>query len=105
MGVAVERGEAGVRQVAARARAARRGRGVEHELEEVDPPHQLVVDHPLRLGHGGPRVEGGEALAAVSVDGVIDGAVRARLLSLPDITSATVVPLAELDPGGERAWL
>ena len=48
--------------------------------------------------------EGGEALAAVSVDGVIDSAVRARLLSLPDITSATVVPLAELDPGGEQAW-
>ena len=48
--------------------------------------------------------EGGEALAAVSVDGLIDSAVRARLLSLPDITSATVVPLAELDPGGEQAW-
>lgn len=48
--------------------------------------------------------EGGEALAAVSVDGNVDGAVRARLLSLPDITSATVVPLAELDPGGEQAW-
>jgi hypothetical protein len=40
----------------------------------------------------------------VSVDGVIDSAVRARLLALPDITSATVVPFAELDPGGEQAW-
>jgi D-3-phosphoglycerate dehydrogenase len=48
--------------------------------------------------------QGGEALAAVSVDGRIDGAVRQKLLSLPDITSATVVPLAELDPAGEQAW-
>ena len=48
--------------------------------------------------------EGGEALAAVSVDGDIDDAVKARLMSLPDITSATVIRLSELDPSGEQAW-
>ena len=54
--------------------------------------------------HQARLTEGGEALAAVSVDGNIDDAVRAKLLSLPDITSATVVHLAELDPAGEAAW-
>ena len=54
--------------------------------------------------HQARLTEGGEALAAVSVDGNIDEAVRAKLLSLPDITSATVVHLAELDPAGEAAW-
>ncbi len=63
-----------------------------------DAKVNIAEYHQARLS------EGGEALAAVSVDGVIDSAVRARLLSLPDITSATVVPLAELDPGGEQAW-
>jgi hypothetical protein len=48
--------------------------------------------------------EGGDALAAVSVDGDVDESVRARLLQLPDITSATVVRLSELDPAGEHAW-
>ena len=63
-----------------------------------DAKVNIAEYHQARLS------EGGEALAAVSVDGVIDSAVRARLLSLPDITSATVVPFAELDPGGEQAW-
>lgn len=48
--------------------------------------------------------EGGDALAAVSVDGAIDESVRRKLLSLPDITSATVISLADLDPAGEQAW-
>jgi D-3-phosphoglycerate dehydrogenase len=48
--------------------------------------------------------EGGEALAAVSVDGDVDEKTRLKLLELPDITSATVVRLAELDPAGEQAW-
>ncbi len=48
--------------------------------------------------------EGGDAMAAVSVDGDITNAVRQELLSLPDITSATVVNLATLDPAGEQAW-
>jgi D-3-phosphoglycerate dehydrogenase len=47
---------------------------------------------------------GGEALAAVSVDGVVDEVVRKKLLDLPYITSATVIRLAELDPVGEQAW-
>jgi D-3-phosphoglycerate dehydrogenase len=48
--------------------------------------------------------EGGEALATVSVDGEIAEVVRKRLLELPDVTSATVVNLAVLDPAGEQAW-
>jgi D-3-phosphoglycerate dehydrogenase len=47
---------------------------------------------------------GGEALAAVSVDGAIDEQVRARLLGLPDVRSATVVDFLQLDPAGEEAW-
>ncbi|HXV18288.1 MAG TPA: ACT domain-containing protein [Gemmatimonadaceae bacterium] len=48
--------------------------------------------------------QGGEALAAVSVDGEINEEVRQRLLHLPDVTSATVVSLSQIDPGGEQAW-
>ena len=48
--------------------------------------------------------EGGEALATVSVDGEIAETVRKRLLELPDVSSATVVNLAALDPAGEQAW-
>lgn len=48
--------------------------------------------------------QGGEALAAVSVDGAISQAVRGELLSLPDIRSATVVDFSRLDPAGEEAW-
>jgi len=54
--------------------------------------------------HQARMTEGGEALAAVSVDGNVDESVRQKLLRLPDITSATVVRLAELDPAGEQAW-
>jgi D-3-phosphoglycerate dehydrogenase len=54
--------------------------------------------------HQARMSEGGDALAAVSVDGDVDESVRARLLQLPDITSATVVRLSELDPAGEHAW-
>jgi D-3-phosphoglycerate dehydrogenase len=54
--------------------------------------------------HQARMTEGGEALAAVSVDGNVDESVRLKLLQLPDITSATVVRLAELDPAGEQAW-
>jgi D-3-phosphoglycerate dehydrogenase len=48
---------------------------------------------------------GGEALAAVSVDGDIVESVRQKLLRLPDVTSATVVNLSTLDPAGEQAWV
>ena len=47
---------------------------------------------------------GGEALAAVSVDGEITESVRQQLLNLPDIKSATVVDFSKLDPAGEEAW-
>ncbi|MEO5590090.1 MAG: phosphoglycerate dehydrogenase [Gemmatimonadaceae bacterium] len=47
---------------------------------------------------------GGEAMAAVSVDGDVSVDVRNHLLALPDITSATVINLASLDPAGEHAW-
>ena len=63
-----------------------------------DAKVNIAEYHQARLS------EGGEALAAVAVDGDIDETVRSRLLGLPDITSATVVRLAELDPTGEQAW-
>ena len=44
--------------------------------------------------HQARLAEGGAALAAVSVDGHIGEAVRRELLSLPDITSVTVVNFA-----------
>jgi len=47
---------------------------------------------------------GGDALAAVSVDGDIGEAVRQRLLKLPYVTSATVINLSTIDPAGEQAW-
>jgi D-3-phosphoglycerate dehydrogenase / 2-oxoglutarate reductase len=63
-----------------------------------DAKVNIAEYHQARLS------EGGDALAAVSVDGEVDEAVRQRLLQLPDISSATVVRLAELDPSGEQAW-
>jgi D-3-phosphoglycerate dehydrogenase / 2-oxoglutarate reductase len=63
-----------------------------------DASVNIAEYHQARLS------EGGSALAAVSVDGEIPESVRRQLLSLPDITSATVVSLADLDPAGEQAW-
>ena len=91
---------------------------------DVTPRRTLLVltnaDVPGVIGHVGTLLgdakvniaeyhqarlsEGGDALAAVSVDGEVDELVRSRLLSLPDVTSATVVRLAELDPAGEQTW-
>ena len=45
----------------------------------------IAEDHQARLA------QGGEALAAISVDGTVGAGVREALLKLPDITSATVV--------------
>ena len=45
--------------------------------------------------HQARLAQGGEALAAVSVDGSIDGSVRERLLSLPDVQNATIVNFRE----------
>ena len=41
--------------------------------------------------HQARLAQGGEALAAISVDGMVGGSVRDALLQLPDIRSATVV--------------
>ena len=41
--------------------------------------------------HQARLAQGGEALAAISVDGVVGPGVREALLKLPDISSATVV--------------
>lgn len=54
--------------------------------------------------HQARLTRGGDALAAVSVDGEISESVRQKLLGLPDIKSATVVDFSKLDPGGEEAW-
>ena len=44
--------------------------------------------------HQARLAQGGDALAAISVDGVLDESVRLQLLALPDIRSATVVNFA-----------
>ncbi len=54
--------------------------------------------------HQARMSEGGEALAAVSLDGAISQEVRRQLLGIPDVRTATIVNFAELDAGGERAW-
>ena len=41
--------------------------------------------------HQARLAQGGEALAAVSVDGVVDAKLRTALLALPDVLTATVV--------------
>jgi D-3-phosphoglycerate dehydrogenase len=41
--------------------------------------------------HQARLAQGGEALAAISVDGTVGAGVREALLKLPDIKSATVV--------------
>jgi D-3-phosphoglycerate dehydrogenase / 2-oxoglutarate reductase len=41
--------------------------------------------------HQARLAQGGEALAAISVDGNVDENVRASLLAIPDVTSATLV--------------
>lgn len=63
-----------------------------------DAEVNIAEYHQARLS------EGGDALAAVSVDGRITHAVRERLLALPDIRSATVIDFSQLDPAGEEAW-
>lgn len=47
--------------------------------------------------HQSRTSQGGEALAAITVDGAIDGALRHRLLGLSDIRSATVVNFSDPD--------
>jgi D-3-phosphoglycerate dehydrogenase len=78
---------------------------------DVTPRQTLIVltnnDVPGVIGHVGTCLgsanvniaeyhqarlaQGGEALAAITVDGTVDSDVRKRLLELPDVVSATVV--------------
>jgi D-3-phosphoglycerate dehydrogenase len=41
--------------------------------------------------HQARLAQGGDALAAISVDGTVSAKVREALLELPDVSSATVV--------------
>ncbi|MGD2046807.1 MAG: ACT domain-containing protein, partial [Gemmatimonadota bacterium] len=52
-------------------------------------------DHDINIAgyHQARLSKGGDALAAVSVDGVVDDAVRSSLLELPEVTAAVVVRL------------
>lgn len=63
-----------------------------------DSSVNIAEYHQARLS------EGGDALAAVSVDGEIDQSVRRKLMQLPDVKSATVIDFSRLDPAGEQAW-
>lgn len=53
--------------------------------------------------HQARLAQGGEALAAISVDGVVSPEVRRRLLELPDVRSATIVNFAADGAPSERA--
>lgn len=57
----------------------------------------LLGEAGVNIGeyHQARLAQGGEALAAVSVDGGVDGALRTRLLALPDVRTATVVTFRE----------
>jgi D-3-phosphoglycerate dehydrogenase len=55
-----------------------------------DSAINIAEDHQARL------VEGGEALAAISVDGTMTEEVRRKLLGLPDVLSATVVHFPDM---------
>lgn len=54
--------------------------------------------------HQARLTRGGDALAAVSVDGEITEPVRQKLLKLPDIKSATAIDFIRLDAAGEEVW-
>ena len=45
--------------------------------------------------HQARLAQGGEALAAISIDGTVNEEVRRKLLELPDVLSATVVSFRE----------
>jgi D-3-phosphoglycerate dehydrogenase len=56
----------------------------------------ILGDHDINIAgyHQARLSKGGDALAAVSVDGDVDQAVRDALLELPEVTAAVVVRLA-----------
>ena len=66
----------------------------------------LLGDSSVNIAeyHQARLTQGGDALAAISVDGEINEQVRQRLLALPYIKSATVIDFSHLDPTGEEAW-
>ena len=53
----------------------------------------LLGDRGVNIAeyHQARLAQGGEALAAISVDGTVAAGVREGLLALPDIRSATIV--------------
>jgi D-3-phosphoglycerate dehydrogenase / 2-oxoglutarate reductase len=51
--------------------------------------------------HQARLAQGGEALAAISVDGVVAPLVREKLLALPDIRTATIVRFGSGSAGGD----
>jgi D-3-phosphoglycerate dehydrogenase len=51
--------------------------------------------------HQSRMTQGGEALAAITVDGRVSPAVCRRLTEIPGVRSATVV---DLDDGEEQPW-
>jgi D-3-phosphoglycerate dehydrogenase len=55
----------------------------------------LLGDHGINIGgyHQARRAKGGDALAAVAVDGEVGPEVRDALLGLEEVSSATVVRL------------
>ena len=55
----------------------------------------ILGDHDINIAgfHQARLSKGGDALAAVAVDGDIDDAVRSALLELPEVSSAIVVRL------------
>ena len=55
----------------------------------------LLGDHQINIAeyHQARQAKGGDALAAVAVDGDVDAAVRAALLQLDEVSKAVVVRL------------
>lgn len=55
----------------------------------------ILGDHSINIAgyHQARLSKGGDALAAIAVDGEVDGGVRATLLELPEVSSAVVVRL------------
>jgi D-3-phosphoglycerate dehydrogenase len=56
----------------------------------------LLGDHGINIAeyHQARLSKGGQALAAIAVDGEVDASVREALLELPEVTSAVVVGLS-----------
>lgn len=91
--------------------SAPRLRGIDNYKIDVQPRETLIVltnrDVPGVIGHVGTMLgkagvniaeyhqsrlaQGGDALAAIAVDGRVDEGVRGRLLKIPDVRSVSVV--------------